>query len=227
MQSSRPKRATVSATAPATSASRLTSARTWAAPAPSSAARRRPPSASTSAMTTAAPSATNRRTVASPMPLAPPVTSATFFASRFTAGASAAGGERGAAPALEHRELVDRLALQLRQRLHGTTERHDGGDRDVGRDAEQRLDLGLLGDGQRGDGAAETLLAGGQQDVPGERIDRRAADDAHALELGVGGGDDLEVDADHQHDGGLQHRFGQPGRRRGALDGGGVDPRRV
>src|SRR5437764_1498196 len=132
MQSSRPKRATVSATAPATSGSRLTSARTWAAPAPSSAARRRPPSASTSAMTTDAPSATNRRTVASPMPLAPPVTSATFFVSRFMAGASAAGGERRAAPALEHRELVDRLALELRQRLHGTTERHDGGERLAG-----------------------------------------------------------------------------------------------
>ena len=44
------------------------------------------------------------------------------------------------------------------------------------------------------------------------------ADHADAVQILVGRGDDLEVDADDEHDGGLDQRLGQHGRRRGRLD---------
>src|SRR2546422_113142 len=66
----------------ATSVSRLTSAWTYVARAPTSAATSRPRSSWMSAGTTEAPSSMKRRTVASPMPLAPPVTSAILPFSR-------------------------------------------------------------------------------------------------------------------------------------------------
>src|SRR6266545_6005228 len=78
MQSSRPKRLPVSSTAACTSGSRLTSAWTYPARDPSSPVRRRPRSSWMSATITDAPSSTKSRTVASPMPLAPPVINATL-----------------------------------------------------------------------------------------------------------------------------------------------------
>src|SRR6266536_1928485 len=78
MQSSRPKRLRVSSTAACTSGSRLTSVWTYSARDPSSPVRRRPRSSWMSATMTDAPSSTKSRTVASPMPLAPPVINATL-----------------------------------------------------------------------------------------------------------------------------------------------------
>src|SRR3989440_3692005 len=80
--SSRPKRSAACWTKAAASASRSMCASTKSAPAPISAATRLPRSTSRSANATLAPSATNRRTVASPMPDAPPVTAAIFPLSR-------------------------------------------------------------------------------------------------------------------------------------------------
>src|SRR5207245_704919 len=83
--SSRPKRSAACRTNAAASASRSMCASTksaWPPLASISAATRLPRSASRSANATRAPSATNRRTVASPMPDAPPVTAAIFPLSR-------------------------------------------------------------------------------------------------------------------------------------------------
>src|SRR5262249_6189120 len=90
--------------------------------------------------------------------------------------------ERRAAPALEHRELRHRLSPEPCDPLDGAPERHERRDGDVARNAEQRLELRLLRDRERGDGAGEAFAARGEQDVPGEGIDRRAADDADAVE---------------------------------------------
>src|SRR4029453_4425803 len=83
--SSRPKRSAACLTKPAASTSRPMSASTksaWPPLASISASTRLPRSASRSANATFAPSAANRRTVASPMPDAPPVTAAIFPLSR-------------------------------------------------------------------------------------------------------------------------------------------------
>src|SRR5437016_2542521 len=83
--SSRPKRSAACWTKAAASASRSMCASTksaWPPLASISAATRLPRSTSRSANATLAPSATNRRTVASPMPDAPPVTAAIFPLSR-------------------------------------------------------------------------------------------------------------------------------------------------
>src|SRR5437016_1803491 len=85
--SSRPKRSAACWTKAAASASRSMCASTksaWPPLASISAATRLPRSTSRSASPTLAPSATNRRTVASPMPDAPPVTAAIFPVSRAT-----------------------------------------------------------------------------------------------------------------------------------------------
>ena len=74
--SSWPNSFTVAATASAQAASLLTSWAMNTLRGPSSAASARPSSASTSVMATLAPSASSRRTIAAPMPRAPPVTSA-------------------------------------------------------------------------------------------------------------------------------------------------------
>src|SRR5436853_4166838 len=83
--SSRPKRCAACRTKAAASSSRSTCAsRNTTSPplAAISAATRLPRSTSRSAKATLAPSVTNRRTVASPIPEAPPVTAATFPFSR-------------------------------------------------------------------------------------------------------------------------------------------------
>src|SRR5581483_4944464 len=81
-----PKRATVKSTSSWTSSALATSVRLNAAAGPSRAAAASPRAASTSATTTCAPSSTKSSTVASPIPLAPPVTIATFpWSSRPTA----------------------------------------------------------------------------------------------------------------------------------------------
>src|SRR2546426_645395 len=134
--------------------------------------------------------------------------------------------ERRAAPALAHRELAHRLALELRELFDRTAEGHHGRHGHVRGQAEQLFELRLLGDGEGGDGAGEAARARREQDVPGKRVDRRATDDADAVEVLVGGGDDLEVDADHQHDGRLQHRLDEPHQRLGGLDGRGGHARR-
>ncbi|BAT03080.1 Os07g0663650 [Oryza sativa Japonica Group] len=77
--SRRPCRATARSTAAATCASSVTSQRAYdAASAPSSAATACPRSSCTSARMTLAPFLTNSSAVALPMPLAPPVMTATF-----------------------------------------------------------------------------------------------------------------------------------------------------
>ena len=50
----------------------------------------------------------------------------------------------------------------------------------------------------------------GQQDVPDEGIDRRAADDPDPLKVLIRRGDHLEVHADDENDGRLEHRLGEP-----------------
>src|SRR5262245_40933912 len=86
--------------------------------------------------------------------------------------------ERAPVPSLEPRELGDVLALELGELTDRSPERHDGSDGHVTGNAEELLDLRLLGHGQRGDGAAEALVASREQDVPREGVDRGAADDA-------------------------------------------------
>src|SRR4051794_7833868 len=76
--SSPPNRPTAKSTSACTSSASETSARWNAASSPSFAASSSPCSWSTSAMTTCAPSPTNSSAVARPIPLAPPVTIATF-----------------------------------------------------------------------------------------------------------------------------------------------------
>ena len=68
-------------------------------------------------------------------------------------------------------------------------------------------------------------MARGEQDVPGERIDRRSADDTDPLKMLVGRRDDLEIDADDENDGRLEHRLGQPGWRGRSLDRRGIHRR--
>src|SRR5262245_34977701 len=80
--SRRPKLPSVRSTARAQSASSPTSSFTNAAASPSAFASPSPSLSSTSPIITRAPSATNRRTTCSPVPRAPPVTSATFPARR-------------------------------------------------------------------------------------------------------------------------------------------------
>src|SRR5207248_412643 len=92
--SSRSKRSAAWRTKPVASASRSMCASTNNALGPISAATRLPRSTSRSAKATFAPSATKRRTVASPMPEAPPVMAATFPLSCATPS-----------PSVEQREL--------------------------------------------------------------------------------------------------------------------------
>ena len=82
MQSRRPNSWSARSTAPFTSASSATSVCWYTAAPPSVSASVSPFASCTSAITTRAPSATNRRTVPSPMPLAPPVMIATLSSSR-------------------------------------------------------------------------------------------------------------------------------------------------
>ncbi|BAS83750.1 Os03g0299400, partial [Oryza sativa Japonica Group] len=76
--SNRPYRATARSTARSTSSSTDTSHRTNPTCGPSAAASASPAASSMSAITTLAPCFTNSLTIASPIPLAPPVTMATF-----------------------------------------------------------------------------------------------------------------------------------------------------
>ena len=102
--------------------------------------------------------------------------------------------------------------------LTGLPERHHRRDGVLLRDAEQLLDLRLLGDRHRRDGAAEALAAGGEQHVPDQRVDRGAAHQADPVEVLVGRGDHAEVDADHHHDGGGEHRRDEVRRHLGRGD---------
>src|SRR6267378_4315381 len=140
-----------------------------------------------------------------------------------TDGRHAPRSQRLPAPALPHRELGDGLALELRQLAHGAAERHDRAHGNVPRNAEQRLNLWLLGSGEGGDGAREALVTRRHQYVPRERIDRCAAHDAYALQVLVHRRDNLQIDADDQHHGCRGERLGQVRRWRRTLDGGSVD----
>ena len=64
--------------------------------------------------------------------------------------------------------------------------------------------VGLGGGEERGQHAAEALVAGRQQDVVHERVDRGPADHREAVEVAVDHGQDPQVDGDHQH---LGHRL--------------------
>jgi hypothetical protein len=97
----------------------------------------------------------------------------------------------------------------------------------VAGNAEERLDLRLLGGGQGGDGAAEAFVASGHEHVPRERIDRGAAHHPDALEILVHRRHELQIDADDEDHGRGGDGLGQARGRRGALDGGGIDSRRV
>src|SRR5262245_13840987 len=85
---------------------------------PTSSAALRPPASSTSPTTTRAPSAARRRTDASPIPLAPPVTTATRSVSRsmdLPLGSGAGGGRRvgGDEDVLDLGERVEGVGPQL------------------------------------------------------------------------------------------------------------------
>src|SRR5262245_48022310 len=93
--------------------------------------------------------------------------------------------------------------------------------------AQQRLQLRLLGDRESRDRASESLVTGGEQDVPDEGIDGRAADDTDAVQVLIRRSDHLEVHADDEDDSRLEYRLGEPAGRRRFLDGRRVDGRRV
>src|SRR3990172_895236 len=104
--------------------------------------------------------------------------------------------QRRSAPALEHRELGDCLACELRKSLRGLAERHDRRDGDMAGNAQKLLQLRLLRHCLRRDGSAVPFVTGGQQDVPRERIDRPSADDADSLQILIEGCNQPEVHAD-------------------------------
>src|SRR5439155_1701156 len=118
-------------------------------------------------------------------------------------------------------------ALQPGQGLDGSAERQDGRHRDVTGNAQQRLKLRLLGNSQGRDRAREALVTCGKQDVPDEEIDRRAADEPDPLKVLIRRGDHLEVHADDENDGRLEHRLGEPAGCGRLLDRRRVHRRRV
>src|SRR3990172_689426 len=152
--------------------------------------------------TTLAPSRANMRAMARPRPVPPPVTIATLFFNRKSAeGWSGVcrrllACQRRSAPALEHRELGDCLACELRKSLRGLAERHDRRDGDMAGNPQKLLQLRLLRHCLRRDGSAVPFVTGGQQDVPRERIDRPSADDADSLQILIEGCNQPEVHAD-------------------------------
>ena len=83
------------------------------------------------------------------------------------------------------------------------SERYQRGDGVGVGQAQQVADLGLGGDDERRDDAAESLLAGGQQHVPDQRVDRGPRDDADAVHVLVDRGHLAEVDAHDEHHGHL------------------------
>ena len=83
-------------------------------------------------------------------------------------------------------------------------------------------DVRLGGGEHRGQRPAEALLARGEQDVPGQRVDRRACDHADPVQVAVGGSHDREVDGHDQDDGGAEQRrreVSRYGRRRDLVVG--------
>src|SRR3990172_2085101 len=131
----------------------------------------------------------------------------------FTAWLPRRGRQWRAAPAFEHRELRDRLALEPREWPHRPTERHDSAHRAVPRDTQELLHLRLLGHRQGGDSSAKAFMARRQQDVPREGIDRRPADHPYALQVLIRRRYHLEIDADDEHHRRPQEWLRQPGRR--------------
>src|SRR5262245_34854366 len=87
-----------------------------------------------------------------------------------------------AVPAFAADEFGDGFALQLAELLHGLADGDDRADGDVVREAEELFHGGFLADGHGGENAAESLVAGGEEDVPGEGIDGGAARDTDAVE---------------------------------------------
>ena len=79
-------------------------------------------------------------------------------------------------------------------------------EREVVRDLQQLADLLLGGHEQRRHRGTEPLGAQAEQQVLHERIDRGAADDALAWQLGVGHGEVLQAHADDQVHGHLVER---------------------
>ena len=91
------------------------------------------------------------------------------------------------------------------------SQRHQRRDRVVRGHAQQLADLRLHGHGHGRDGPAEAGFARRQQDVPHQRIDRRAGDDADAVELLVGGRDGAEIEGEDQHHRGRHERLDEGG----------------
>ena len=89
----------------------------------------------------------------------------------------------------------------------GFAKRHHGAHGYMGWQAQECLDLGFLSHRQCGESPAIPFMPCGQQNVPRKRIDRRAADDPDTIQILVRGGHHLEVDADHEHHCGTQHRL--------------------
>ena len=80
-----------------------------------------------------------------------------------------------------------------------------GGERDLVGNLEQLADLRLGGHQQRRHRRPQALRAQREQQVLHERVDRGAADDALARQLGVGDGEVVQAHPDHQ----VQRHLGQ------------------
>src|SRR5204863_7990792 len=100
-----------------------------------------------------------------------------------------AGGRlRSVAVALADRAPLPRPARRVFRPWIGAVAHADvSRESDLVGDLEQRLYVWLGGDEERGERRTEPLRAQAEQDVLGERVDGRAADDALAGQPGVGG----------------------------------------
>src|SRR5690606_28046786 len=92
------------------------------------------------------------------------------------------GAERLAVEPVHDGELLHRLSAEAPDLPLGAPEGDQRGDRPGVGDAEQLAHLVLLSTDRRGHHPAVPGVAGGEEDVVAERVDRAAADDALTVE---------------------------------------------
>ena len=122
---------------------------------------------------------------------------------------------------------ADRPSSQPRDLAHRFAQRHDRGDGVRIGHAEEIFNAWLLGHRHRGQHPAVAFIARRQQHVPHERVHRGSGYHADAIEVLIGGGDDGEVQADHQHHRRLANRSRHLRGRLCRLDRRLVDPCRL